>query len=292
MFGVTAGVALLCAEAIAQAWVYEISNQGKLFQPDEVLGWKPIPDLKITRRNANGQLYEIVTNSAGFRGRLDWVTTAERKVLVLGDSFAFGKGVTLENRFDSILDRRLDHFSVVNCGVPGFGTGQAILAGQHHMRELSVGDDLILLTYSNDFYDLARQTFAGRARPTFRRSNGTLIVGPAAITWGEHLRDRSYILSVLFRAFEKHRRFSLPDLRNSGELYVSLVDSYLVPLARRGVNVHVVHHGITKQQKSEYRAAIVGAIERVCSKPEVGCLALDNHLDKDSYFLEDGHWSS
>ena len=284
-------VTLLCAEAMAQFWVYKLAGQAKLFQPDEDLGWKLIPNLRQMRKNANGRLVEVGTNAQGFRGRMHWDTTKGRKVLVLGDSFAFGEGVALEERFDSILDQK-ESFSVVNRGVPGFGTGQALLAGRDRIQELAVGDDLILLTYSNDFYDLARRSFAGRARPTFRHDGDKLIVGPAAVTWREQLRDKSYILSLLLRMFEEQRTFSLSDLKKSSELYSSLIDSFLVPLARRGVRVHLVHHGTTGEREPEHRAQIVGAIRSACATPEILCLSLDQQLDKGSYFLDDGHWTA
>ncbi len=70
--------------------------------------------------------FEIVTNSDGFRDR---PFTAQKKpgvkrVMVLGDSISYGKGVALPERFTSLLGPR-PHIEIQNLAYPACGTSCA-----------------------------------------------------------------------------------------------------------------------------------------------------------------------
>ena len=290
---ITATVAaFLCAEAVAHLYLNKVAFQGKLFQPDRELGWKPLPGLHSWRKNAEGALYDVVTNAQGFRGPLHWDPASVRKVLILGDSFAFGEGVAIEDRFDGYLKGEDGPWSVLNRGVPGFGPGQAILAGQGQIADLSSGDAVVLLTFRNDFYDLARRRASGRWRPTFRRHNGSVIAEPVGITWRDHLVDRSYIAGMVFRTLDRRQHLSHLDIQESAGLYERLVATFLLPATGHGVEVYVVYHGIGGEPDARRHAAMMRAFETCCSRAGMHCLDLDSYLDEESYFLKDGHWSA
>ena len=92
------------AELLAQGYAYFIVEKGKRFQPDERLGWILIPNLEIRRKNANGETYRIQTDALSIRGPSRFPESMNiRRMLVVGDSFAFGEGVNLEDRFDTLL---------------------------------------------------------------------------------------------------------------------------------------------------------------------------------------------
>ena len=119
---------LLIAELLAQLYAYQIAKQGKLFRPDPELGWVLLPNLDLVRANADGQTWRIETGPEGLRGPVHWKPDASRRVLVAGDSFAFGQGVELEERFDRLLANRRPDTTFVNLSVMGYGTDQQILA--------------------------------------------------------------------------------------------------------------------------------------------------------------------
>jgi hypothetical protein len=48
------------------------------------------------------------------------------KVLILGDSCAFGNGVDVTRTFGEVLDRLLDGYSVINLAVPGYSSYQGV----------------------------------------------------------------------------------------------------------------------------------------------------------------------
>ncbi len=89
-----------------------------MYQADPDTGYRLRPD----HRWGNVQ-----TNAQGLRDieRAVQKPSGVRRVLVLGDSFAFGSGMRLEDTFARQLQTRLaDSVDVVNAGVPGFSTVQ------------------------------------------------------------------------------------------------------------------------------------------------------------------------
>lgn len=85
----------------------------------------PIPN---SRAECN-VVYQI--NSLGFRGREYAVAKPADtwRLVVIGDSVTFGWGVSVEDRFTDVLEKRLNdraekgrHYEVLNLGVPGYET--------------------------------------------------------------------------------------------------------------------------------------------------------------------------
>ena len=102
-------------------------KKGRLFKYDSLIGWVPLGDRSITRINSNGDYWTVKTDSNGLRissSLPENVKTSKNKLLILGDSFAFGEGVDLEKRFDFALS---SEYNIVNLGVMGNGTDQQYL---------------------------------------------------------------------------------------------------------------------------------------------------------------------
>jgi hypothetical protein len=114
-------IGLAALEAGGRAFATAIAKRGKLFRPDAALGWTALPDLDLVRNNANGEPWHIVTDAGGIRGPSAWGPDDHTRLLVLGDSFAFGEGVELADRFDTLLQERMPNLSIVNLGVMGYG---------------------------------------------------------------------------------------------------------------------------------------------------------------------------
>lgn len=99
------------------------------YTADDRLGWKPAPDLDHV---FYGPDYEIAirTDADGYRlGALGEVDYAKDLVILCGDSYAFGWGVSTDQSFASFVDEMLTEQSngrvrVVNLGVGGYGTFQ------------------------------------------------------------------------------------------------------------------------------------------------------------------------
>ena len=194
-------IGLAALEAGGRVFATAIAKKGKLFQPDPELGWRPLPNLDLVRRNADGGLWHVATDAAGIRGSSTWPDDRHTRLLILGDSFAFGEGVDLTDRFDTILQERIPNLAVVNLGVMGYGPDQQLIRARRWAPQLRRGDALLLLTYhGNDFHDLARTRHAGRSKPWIEEVDGRLLEHRPAIDALDVLRDRSYVFTLLSRS--------------------------------------------------------------------------------------------
>jgi hypothetical protein len=188
-------IGLAALELGGRAYAAVIAKQGRLFRPDPALGWTPLPNLDLVRKNANDQPWHVTTDAAGIRGPSTWWNAAQKRLLILGDSFAFGEGVDLADRFDTLLHEQMPDLAIVNLGVMGYGPDQELLRARPWKKTLRRGDAVLLLTYGNDFYDLARTRHAGRSKPWVQDVDGRLVERQPTIDAFDLLRDGSYIFT-------------------------------------------------------------------------------------------------
>ncbi|MCI5064501.1 SGNH/GDSL hydrolase family protein [bacterium] len=109
------------------------------------IGHLYLPNMRARIRHEGGG-YLIRTDEFGFRntpklpsGELE----PRKKVLVFGDSFTAGDGVSNAHRYTDLLDARYPHLRVTNFGLPGSGTDQQYLCYEEFGRKR--GADLIVL---------------------------------------------------------------------------------------------------------------------------------------------------
>ncbi len=271
-------------------------GKGKLFTPDPMLGWRNLADLNLSRTNANGDSWQVVTDKEGLRETSEWRQDADKRLLIMGDSLAFGEGVNIEQRFDSILGQQNPRLSIVNTATMGYGTFQQILRGRPYFADLSPGDKLLLVTCSNDFTDITRSTFAARSKPQilFDQNSETVesFPGISVIGW---LRDKSYIASRAMAFFFEDTHFSADSEKMGLKLYANLIRQELMPLAESGVQIILAYydymgHADTNQQM------IGQTFRRLCAETGNSCIDINSEVLRDpansNQVLADGHWNS
>jgi len=122
--------------------------------PDPTLGWKGLPGFSgvFVRDDFKAR---ITFNENGYRRKDSTVKPAQgaRKIVFLGDSFAWGWGVSQGELFsDHLQDILGPGWDVINMGVNTFGTVQEQL--QLEKEALPLGPESVyLLFYGNDFKD-------------------------------------------------------------------------------------------------------------------------------------------
>lgn len=288
------------AEGVARVYVYFIAEQGKLFRPDSALGWTLIPNLDIRRRNPAGETWHIETTDGGFRSEADaFRPDAERRILILGDSFAFGEGVELADRFDTLLSGHHPEWSFVNQGVMGYGPDQELIAARSTIRGLGEGDVIVLVTFLNDFIDLLRKSHSGRSKPWFEIRNGELIEHSPELGLAQRLRDQSYLLARIFREVSPDPT-AVPEsaLRVSSHVYRRLVAHETEDAVARGVRVLIAYHGggnAKTRSHPELEASALSALRRSCEAPGFSCLSIDRGFaasGERGFFQRDGHWNA
>ena len=144
-------------------------------QPDPITGLGLRPNTSGWYRK-EGQAY-VATNSQGLRDRERPLAKppGTYRVAVLGDSYPEALQVDVERTFWRLLEPRLEacafrsakHVDVINLGVSGFGTGQALRMLQ--TRGLVYQPDLVILAFfpGNDVRNNSRELEPDKMRPFY-----------------------------------------------------------------------------------------------------------------------------
>jgi hypothetical protein len=141
-------VVALLAEVVLRV-VYHPEFLGSVIRYDPQLGWSLQPNSSLVSVDPQRDFrYRIDVNSLGLRDRDIEVEKPRgtHRVLVLGDSFAFGVGLKVGERFSDLLNHSLPgDVEVINAGVPGWGTDQEMLFYESRLRRLK--PDVVVLTF-------------------------------------------------------------------------------------------------------------------------------------------------
>jgi len=133
--------------------------------PDQRTGWLPRKSTELELRDPTGSPFLLRLNSTGQRGpELPDLSSGERRVLFLGDSFTMGTQVREEETFVAVVDSLLPGvLQAINGGVNGFNTYQELAYYRYVGRQLE--PDLVVLCFfpGNDFRDNMVRTSLGRA---------------------------------------------------------------------------------------------------------------------------------
>jgi hypothetical protein len=160
--------------------VYHPENLESVVRFDERLGWVLKPNARSRSvDNQKGLDYSIRTNSLGLRDRevKENKKPGTKRILIIGDSVAYGTGVDAEWRFSDFLSRALgDDFEVLNSAVCGWGTDQELL--YYEDRGKALDPDFVILTFTmaNDVLNnsLDHLFLGSAAKPRFALVDGLL----------------------------------------------------------------------------------------------------------------------
>lgn len=123
----------------------------QLVQYHPVIGHLFIPDLKTrVAHEAGGYLFQ--SNAQGFRSRHDFAAPRQagtRRILVFGDSFTAGDGVSNSQRYTEQLETALPGTEVFNFGLSGSGTDQQYLCWREFGRTLEADHVVIAIQPEN-----------------------------------------------------------------------------------------------------------------------------------------------
>jgi lysophospholipase L1-like esterase len=164
---------LMCEIGLRLFWDgYYLKLDQAYAQNHPTRGWSNTPGAEVPYGEP-----EFVTtvrhNALGFRGAEVGPKQADRvRVLVLGDSFAYGVGVENDETFSARLEALEPRLEVINTGVNGYGTGQQLLV----LREdgLPLQPDVVIVAFFwNDFENTLHSRFA-----RFELQDGKLVQLP------------------------------------------------------------------------------------------------------------------
>lgn len=283
---------LLLCELVLNFYATNILKQGRLFEFDSLLGWKVLPNLNLERKAGN-LLWQVITDSTGNRGKSSFDNKKPTKVVIIGDSFAFGEGVDVEKRFDSQWG---ENYSTVNLGVMGYGTDQQLLAGKKYFSTLKKDDIVVVLSYWNDIYDLVSTSNGGREKPyytldTEKKLSLHYINKNNVIN---KMRDESYLLNVISKVFAKQAiNYSEETLFEGKDIYLALLRNHLPPLLNKGVKVIIVQVSFASFLPSKVYTALKTdfqadtLLNKYTTQIEIGL----DQIPKECYIIDNGHWN-
>lgn len=174
------------------------------FEYDPVLGWKHRPGSRATFKDA---LVRIDADGLRVTGRER--EAYQSRVLLLGDSQAFGDGVAAEDTFAARIEADVPGLRVLNASVIGYGTDQQLLYlerdGLRHTPEA-----VVVAMNAYDLRDnLSARVRSGYAKPRFVATAGGLELTNVPVP-GDGLADRLHRnlqhWSHLYRLLHRLRR--------------------------------------------------------------------------------------
>lgn len=158
---------------------------------DSGIGW-------VNKKNISGNQQRtyserpvfIRTNEYGMRGGpvLTIKPDGIKRVMILGDSNAFGYGLQEEEIFATLLSKRLPtNYQVLNSGVFGYGTDQSLLLFERD--GLKFRPDIVVLAFSaGDPSDNMNSINTGSAKPYFKLVNDHLVLKNTPVPRGSIYR--------------------------------------------------------------------------------------------------------
>ena len=289
--GISVLITLLICEGVFRLYVHQVREKTEIFELDKQLGWKVKSNLHTRWKNHDGDPWHIDTDADGLRNP-SVQSPLKKKLLILGDSFAFGQGVEIEDRFDGV--KALAGFDIINTGVMGYGTDQQILSAERYLSKLDSGDQVVILTYFNDFYDILHKVQSGRAKPWYHLVNDKLKLNPPAPTSIGRLQLKSYLLTEIIKRQRTYSYPPLSELQKACDIYQALIQSFSEKLASKHISVHLLYHGLPVIPDESHQALIKESLIQTCNETPVSCISLDRHFNyyqHADHFLGDGHWN-
>ncbi len=136
-------------------------------QFDAVLGWRYKPGAYSVKPDNSFVAHTIHINELGLRETNPPTKPSPRqaRVVVLGDSFTFGRAVPQQDLFTSRLQDHLNKrfrvdSEVINAGVEGYGTAQQLLWMQRLASHGLIGNVYVLQLFTNDILDNLRLEYS------------------------------------------------------------------------------------------------------------------------------------
>jgi len=208
-------VVLVIAAEITLRIVYHPEFLGSVIRYDPLLGWSLEPNSSLVSVDSQrGFRYRIDVNAHGLRDRdvPPEKPAGRKRVLILGDSFAFGVGLDNGERFSDVLGVVLpDDVDVINAGVPGWGTDQEILFYESVLRRYQPDVVVLQFTGQNDVVNngLRSPLVEVGTKPRFVCAGDSLVLEPptppaklSAATRTRRFLRKSRLLLFVKRRFE------------------------------------------------------------------------------------------
>jgi len=168
---------------LALFWPHKITPRPFLYiqnffcQYHPLMGWVNKPNYHDVVTVTRDFTFPVTHNSRGLRGSEHGYERVPGKyrILILGDSFAWGFGVRDNEVFSQVLESLAPNVEVINMGVSGYGTDQELLL--YTEEGYKYKPDLVVLAFfSNDLDEISSTISYGYPKPFFLLDSQPLTV--------------------------------------------------------------------------------------------------------------------
>ncbi len=267
------------------------------FVEDQAAGYRHAPGYQGQAIRKGEFVTEVSINEIGLRQRdLASQLAYSRRLLILGDSFAFGLGVEEEESFAHLLQATSNPLGigVINGGQTGYSIAQELALAQDLVTRLDPQTLLLCLYLGNDvtedYFEEGRRI---EIRYGYRMTRGRRPSG-ATFDW---LRSHSYLWRVAAERIDRKR--AAVRQRKVVELGGTELDRMLQP-ALRSLD------GVVAMSSARHLSLVVALVPPVDGKRQfedaildylrergVGVVDLHDYgFERGDYFAADGHWNA
>lgn len=212
---------------------------------DAELGW--INKANSFHPNLYGPGIGLHTNAQRFRGTVDLhkrIPAGKVRVIVSGDSFALGYGVSDQQTWSAQLEAEHPQLQVVNQGQGGYGLDQAYL---WYKRIRSQFDhDVHLMTFiTPDFDRMPHRTFSGYGKPVLAVEKDQLVTlntpVPRSSYWLSKVARNGIELQQLSTFRVARRLVTRPEVATSNEELLTQTRAVTAAIAQELQAFHTAH---------------------------------------------------
>ena len=274
---------------------WQVTSWQHLIEYEPTVGWKPKPNMSAYAYS--DKVFHLTTDADGWRGK---TTLQESDVVVFGDSYAFGYGVSDGSFFGDLSSK----IKIKAIGVNGYSMVQSLLWMQQLSAELDGKIVVWFIYFGNDLYDNLQPNMDRYSMPFVRRANGT---GSWEVVTS-HINPEKWSCSSTCDYYEKLAEICSPTLLSERAFSAC---EYLISQGREicseaGARLIVMSvPDISQLDPSRtQRLAMLAAdpanfnpelpdkkIAEACNRLSVPFIPLKNHLRVEDHKENDPHWN-
>jgi len=154
----------------------------------------------VSREFTGANTIQINNNSHGFRDKEITFDNAKKRILILGDSFAYGYDSEVHERFSEILDNNLENYQIFNLGVGGYSTDQELLLLKEYYH-LIEPDLVYLLYHHNDWHgNSVNHIYNGYYKPYFELDSETQLIRLNGVPVPKSIQHLKYEYPIFYKS--------------------------------------------------------------------------------------------
>ena len=239
---------------------------------------------------------QITINSKKLRdNEFEYNKSEKKRILVLGDSFAWGFGVEEEERFSEIIEGEIDNLEIINSAIAGYSSDQQLL---YFTREgYKYHPDLVMmLFYENDFLGNSVDNIYWYNKPNFVIKEDSLVLRNVPVPeqsiyqkLRKFLSGKSYFISFILKRISVINVKSFSNEKMDTDNSLVLTEKIITQLNQLCIagNSRLLLVSIPMDgEKGKF-------LSQTASKYSIEYLNLTPYFEKENGFIieDDGHWN-